>query len=85
MVGRKMHDVSCVANMVRSGRGCITVKSGAKSSVCDMEQYKQELEQIDVSKADKTKPERVLNSKEHTQFRGGVGSLGWFVDHCCPQ
>ena len=36
-------------------------------------------------KADKTKPERLLNSKEHTQFRGGVGSLGWFVDHCCPQ
>ena len=31
--------------------------------VCDMEQYKHELEQIDVSKADKTKPERVLNSK----------------------
>ena len=43
------------------------------------------LNKIDVSKADKTKPERVLNSKEHTQFRGGVGSLGWFVDHCCPQ
>ena len=38
-----------------------------------------------MSKADKTKPERVLNSKEHTSFRGGVGSLGWFVDHCCPQ
>ena len=53
--------------------------------VCDMEQYKHELEQIDVSKADKTKPERVLNSKEYTQFRGGVGRLGWFVDHCCPQ
>ena len=53
--------------------------------VCDMEQYKHELEQIDVSKADKTKHERVLNSKEHTQLRGGVGSLGWFVDHCCPQ
>ena len=49
----------------------------------DMEQYK--LEQIEVSKADKTKPERILNSKEHTQFRGGVGSLGWFVDHSCPQ
>ena len=49
----------------------------------DMEQYKHELEQIEVSKADKTKPERLLNSKEHTQFRGGVGSLGWFVDHCC--
>ena len=53
--------------------------------VFDMEQYKHELEQIEVSKADKTKPERILNSKEHTQFRGGVGSLGWFVDHCCPQ
>ena len=51
--------------------------------VCDMEQYK--LEQIEVSKADKTKPERLLNSKEHIQFREGVGSLGWFVDHCCPQ
>ena len=38
-----------------------------------------------MSKADKTKPERVLNSMERTQFRGGVGSLGWFVDHCCPQ
>ena len=46
--------------------------------VFDMEQYKHELEQIDVSKADRTKPERLLNSKEHTQFRGGVGSLGWF-------
>ena len=53
--------------------------------VFDMEQYKHELEQIDVSKADKTKPERILNSKEHTQFRRGVGSLRWFVDHCCPQ
>ena len=38
-----------------------------------------------MSKADKTKPERLLNSKEHTQFQRGVGSLGWFVDHCCPQ
>ena len=27
--------------------------------MCDMEQYKHELEQIDVSKADKTKPERL--------------------------
>ena len=53
--------------------------------VFDMEQYKHELEQIEVSKADKTKPERILNSKEHTQFRGSVGSLGWLVDHCCPQ
>ena len=53
--------------------------------VFDMEQYKHELEQIEVSKADRTKLERLLNSKEHTQLRGGVGSLGWFVDHCCPQ
>ena len=44
----------------------------------DMEQYKHEQEQNEVSKADKTKPERLLNSKEHTQFRGGVGSLDWF-------
>ena len=52
--------------------------------VFDMEQYKHELEQKEVSKADKTKPERILNSKEHTQFRGGVWSMSWFVDHCCP-
>ena len=51
----------------------------------DMEQYKHELEQIEVSKAERTKPERILNSKEHTQFRGVVGSSGWFVVHCCPQ
>ena len=44
-----------------------------------------ELEQIEVFKANKTKFELILNSKEHTQFRGGVGRLGWFVDHCCPQ
>ena len=53
--------------------------------VFDMEQVKHEVEQNDVSKADKTKPERNLNTKDHTQFRGGVGSLGWLVDHCCPQ
>ena len=53
--------------------------------VFDMEQCKHELEQIEVSKADKTKPQRILNSKEHAQFRGAVGGLGWFVDHCCPQ
>ena len=53
--------------------------------VFDMEQYKHDLEQMEVSKADKTKLERILNSKEHNQFRGGVGSLSWFLDHCCPQ
>ena len=34
--------------------------------VFDMEQFKHELEQTEVSKADKTKPERNLNTKEHT-------------------
>ena len=53
--------------------------------VFDMDWYKHELEQIEVSKVDKTKPECLLNSKEHTRFQGGVGSLCWFVDHCCPQ
>ena len=47
--------------------------------VFDMEEYKRELEQIEVYKADKTKPERILNAKDHTQYRGGVGSLGWFT------
>ena len=44
--------------------------------VFDMEQYKHGLEQIEVSKADKTKPDRILNSKEHTQVRGGVWESG---------
>ena len=51
----------------------------------DMQQFKHELEQIEVSKADRTKLERNLKTKEHTQFRGGVGILGWLVDYCCPQ
>ena len=63
-----------VGNFRFKGRQISQMPNG--EIVCDMEQYKHELEQIDVSKADKTKPERVLNSKEHTQFRGGVGSLG---------
>ena len=68
-----------VGNFRFKGRQISQMSNG--EIVCDMEQYKHELEQIDVSKADTTMPERVLNSKEHTQFRGGVGSL----DHCCPQ
>ena len=72
-----------VGNFRFKGRQISQMPNG--EIVFDMEQYKHELEQIDVSKADKTKLERLLNSKEHTQFRGGVGSLGWFVDHCCPQ
>ena len=57
-----------VGNFRFKGRQISQMPNG--EIVCDMEQYKHELEQIDVSKADKTKPERVLNSKEHTQFRG---------------
>ena len=34
--------------------------------VFDIEQYKHELEQLEVSKAERTKPKRILNSKEHT-------------------
>ena len=69
-----------VGNFRFKGRQISQMPNG--EIVLDVEQYKHELEQVDVSQADKTKPERVLNSKEHTQFRGGVGSLGWFVDHC---
>ena len=72
-----------VGNFRFKGRQILQMPHG--EIVFNMEQYKHELERIEVSKADKTKPERHLNSKDHTQFRGGVGSLGWFVDHCCPQ
>ena len=72
-----------VGNFRLKGRQISPMPNG--EIVFDMEQYMHELEQIEVFKADKTKPERLLNSKEHTQFRGSVGSLGWFVDHCCPQ
>ena len=63
-----------VGNFRFKGRQISQMPNG--EIVFDMEQYKHELEQIEVSKADKTKPERLLISKEHTQFRGGVGSLG---------
>ena len=72
-----------VGNFRFKGRQISQMPNG--EIVFDMKQCKHELEQIEVSKADKTKPERLLKTKEHTQFRGGVGSLGWFVDHCCPQ
>ena len=72
-----------IGNFRLKGRQISQMPNG--DIVFDMEQFKHELEQIEVSKADKTKPERNLNTKEHAQFRGGVGSLGWFVDHCCPQ
>ena len=66
-------------------KGCQICQMTNGEIVFDMEQFKHELEQIEVSKVDKTKRERSLNSKKHTQFRGGVGSLGWLVDHSCPQ
>ena len=72
-----------VGNFRFKGRQISLMASG--EIVLDMEQYKHELAQIDVSKADKTNPERILNSKEHTRFRGVVWSLGWSVDHRCPQ
>ena len=72
-----------VGNFRFKGRQILQMPNG--ELVFDTEQYKHELEQIEVSKAGKTKIERIQNSKEHTQFRGCVGSLGWFVDHCCPQ
>ena len=72
-----------VGNFRFKGRQISQMPNG--KIVLDMEQYKHELEQIEVSKDDITKPELLLNSKDHTQFRGGVGSLGWIVDHCCLQ
>ena len=48
-----------VGNIRFKGRQISQMPNG--EIVCDMEQYKHELEQIDVSKADKTKLERVLN------------------------
>ena len=72
-----------VGNFRFKGRQISQIPNG--EIVFDTEQYKHELEQIEVSKADKTNLERLLTSKEHTLFRGGVGSLGCFLDHCCPQ
>ena len=72
-----------IGNFRFKGRQISQIPNG--EIVFDMEQFIHELEQMEVSKADKTKPERNLNTKEYTQFRGGVGSLGWLVDHCCTQ
>ena len=72
-----------IGNFRFKGRQICQMSNG--EIVFDTVQFKHELEQIEVSKADKTKPERILNSKEHTELRGGVGSLGWLVDRCCPQ
>ena len=63
-----------VGNFRFKGRQISQMPNGER--VFDMEQYKHELEQIEMSKADRTKPERLLNSKDHTQFRGGVGRSG---------
>ena len=51
----------------------------------DMEHHKHELHQLAISKPDKTKPERLLSTREMTRYSGGVGSVGWLVDHRCPQ
>ena len=65
-----------VGNFRFKGRQISQIPNG--EIVFDTEQYKHALEQIEVSKADKTNLERLLTSKEHTLFRGGVGSLGCF-------
>ena len=50
MVGRKMHDVNYVANMVRSGRGCATAKNGRTFAVpfrgAKSSQAKQKMQQV---------------------------------------
>ena len=50
-----------------------------------MSHYKHELSQMEVSKKDKLKPEMLLSTKEMARHRGGLGSVGWLVDQCCPQ
>ena len=51
----------------------------------DLEHYKHERQQIEVSKPDNAEPERPLSAKEMRRYRGGLESIGWLVDHCCPQ
>ena len=51
----------------------------------DMEHYKHELQQIEVSESDKAQPERLLSAKGVARYRGGLGSIGWLVDYCCTQ
>ena len=52
----------------------------------DMEHHKHELQQIEVSKSDKVKRDRLLSANEKTRDRVGIGSIGWLViDHCCPR
>ena len=47
--------------------------------------YKDDLQQVEVSKSDKAKPERLLSAKAMTRCCVGLGNIGWLVDHCCPQ
>ena len=45
--------------------------------VIDMEHYKHELQQIEISKSDKAKHKKLLSAKEMTRYRGGIGSIEW--------
>ena len=36
-------------------------------------------------KSGRDKSERLLPATEMTRYRGGLGSIGWLVDNCCPQ
>ena len=51
----------------------------------NMQHYEHELSQIEVSNTDELKPGRLLSAKEMTRHRGGLGTIGWQVDHVCPQ
>ena len=72
-----------VGNFRFKGRQISQIPSG--EIVSDMEQYKHEREQLEVSKADKSKPASILNSKEHTQFQvlGALDGLWITAVHSC--
>jgi len=65
------------------GRNIVQKQDG--EIIVDMKHYMQnELTPIEVTKSDRATPERPLTDKEMTKYRGGLGSIGWLVDHCCP-
>ena len=55
------------------------------ANVVDMEHCGHGLSQIGVPKEDKLELERMLSTTAMTRYRGGLGSVRWLVDHCCPQ
>ena len=49
----------------------------------DIEHYKHELQQLEVSKSDKLKPESLLSAKEMSHYLAGLGSIEELIDHRC--